>query len=366
MAITRKNTRGLSPRAGRSKSSTAARKSGGPLFVILPQRSSDRRPRVFTRAQGLGVLAVISCLVATGMLGAYALGQKHRVSSLEMSQIDEQSLAALKQYVDAKVSHAELEAEISKQSQDDIQRIKQGAEKQIDAKIRLLADEFLRIRTYEKQLESRASFLQTILESALELDFIEPTQESASLGVEPELGVDGLGIGGGYESDAPLFNLYLGSKSHSLIEQLDAHITAVQNIPIGIPIRGRISSGYGTRRSPFSGRRHLHRGIDVAVARRSRVSATADGYVVFAGYKGGYGRTVIIDHGNGIETLYGHLQKLTVKNGERVCRGEKIGLVGSSGRSTGPHLHYEVRVDGKAKDPKPFIDLASSLRYAGL
>jgi murein DD-endopeptidase MepM/ murein hydrolase activator NlpD len=328
---------------------------------------------VFTPAQSFGVIALILCVFVTCLAGAYALGNSHR-SSVEMSELDEESLEALKKYVDAKVSHSDLEAQISKQSQEELMRLREGAEKRVDAKVRLLADEFLRIRTYEKQLESRATFLQTILDSVLELDFIEPNQESASLGVENEIGVDGLGIGGGYESSSPLFNLYPDSstakrrtsKPQGLLSQLDSHITTVQNIPMGIPIRGRISSNFGRRRSPFSGRTHLHRGIDVAVARKSRVSATADGFVAFAGYKGGYGRTVIIDHGNGIETLYGHLSKITVKNGERVCREEKIGLVGSSGRSTGPHLHYEVRVNGKPKDPRPFIDLASSLRYAGL
>ena len=92
------------------------------------------------------------------------------------------------------------------------------------------------------------------------------------------------------------------------------------------------------------------------------VSATADGVVKKAGYIGAYGRTVVIDHGNGYETLYGHLSKVSVRVGHKVCRGERIGLAGSTGRSTGPHVHYEVRADGKPIDPTPLVELASLLK----
>ncbi len=96
--------------------------------------------------------------------------------------------------------------------------------------------------------------------------------------------------------------------------------------------------------------------------RLSSVVATADGMVINAGPKGDYGNAVVIKHRNGFETLYAHLAKVDVKPGEKICRGEQVGLVGTTGRSTGPHLHYEVRVDGNPRNPEPFIEVASFAR----
>ena len=133
-------------------------------------------------------------------------------------------------------------------------------------------------------------------------------------------------------------------------------------MPLGAPVQGRLSSGFGSRYSPFSGRTQSHQGVDFSVDRESTVLATADGIVLNAGWKGAYGNTVIIKHGSRVETLYGHLSRILVKPGQRICRGQEIALVGSTGRSTGPHVHYEVRIDGDAIDPSKFVKLASFFR----
>ena len=116
------------------------------------------------------------------------------------------------------------------------------------------------------------------------------------------------------------------------------------------------TSGYGVRSDPFRGRAAMHAGIDLAGPIGTPIYATADGSISDAGYNsGGYGNLVKIDHGRGIETRYGHLSAILVRPGQRVTRGQMIGRMGSSGRSTGSHLHYEVRIDTRAVNPIPFM-----------
>ncbi len=116
-----------------------------------------------------------------------------------------------------------------------------------------------------------------------------------------------------------------------------------------------ISSGYGYRKDPITGNRRFHDGSDIVAPRHTPVIAPADGVVTFAGWREGLGRTVEIKHGYGYVTIYGHNQKLLVKKGERVKRGDVIAHVGSSGRSTGPHVHYEVRLNDKQVNPYKYL-----------
>ncbi len=119
----------------------------------------------------------------------------------------------------------------------------------------------------------------------------------------------------------------------------------------------------GNRRDPFLGRLALHSGIDFRFAPGEKVRATAPGKVIAAGWTGGYGNMVEVDHGNGISTRYGHMSEIRVKVGDKVDRTDVIGLAGSTGRSTGTHLHYEVRQDGRAVDPIYFMN--AGLKLAG-
>jgi murein DD-endopeptidase MepM/ murein hydrolase activator NlpD len=126
-------------------------------------------------------------------------------------------------------------------------------------------------------------------------------------------------------------------------------------LPLRWPVHGPVNSEYGRRRSPWDGRLEQHPGIDIGAALGTPVESPAPGTVIVASSGGGYGRHVKLDHGNGVRSLYGHLSRLDVKAGQRVKKGQVIGLVGSTGRSTGPHLHYEVRVEGKRVDPRSFL-----------
>ncbi len=119
---------------------------------------------------------------------------------------------------------------------------------------------------------------------------------------------------------------------------------------------GKINNEFGFRRNPFGGRSYeFHSGMDIDGERGDMVVAPANGTVLKAGWQGGYGYLIEIDHGNGLTTRYGHLSKVGVKEGDLIQRGQLIGLIGSTGRSTGPHLHYELRLDDKAINPRRFL-----------
>ena len=121
------------------------------------------------------------------------------------------------------------------------------------------------------------------------------------------------------------------------------------------PAKGWLTSRFGPRVSPFTGRRQMHAGIDIASADGTAIQAPARGRVTFVGNKGPLGKALVLDHGFGVKTVYGHTKTIVVKTGETVERGQKIAEVGSTGRSTGPHLHYVVEVNGKARDPLDYI-----------
>jgi murein DD-endopeptidase MepM/ murein hydrolase activator NlpD len=140
-----------------------------------------------------------------------------------------------------------------------------------------------------------------------------------------------------------------------LKEEKEEEQYLAQFIPSIPPSKGRISSPFGWRRDPIHGRMREHQGIDFASSFRSPIYATAHGTVSFAGRNGGYGKQIVIDHGNGYKTTYSHLTSIAIKRWSEVEKGDVIGRMGSTGRSTGVHLHYEVHQNGKPVNPKKFI-----------
>lgn len=141
----------------------------------------------------------------------------------------------------------------------------------------------------------------------------------------------------------------------SLYRILENRKRLLASTPSIWPVKGWLSSSFGTRLSPFTNEKEFHKGIDISTRKKTPIVAPADGIVVYVGRKPGYGRTLRIDHGYGLVTRYAHLQKALLKRGQRVKRGEKIALVGNTGRSTGPHLHYEVHRNGIPVDPLRYI-----------
>lgn len=125
----------------------------------------------------------------------------------------------------------------------------------------------------------------------------------------------------------------------------------IEGSPLGLPLAGRLSSRYGLRTHPLLGGLRWHRGVDLAAPAGTPIHATSDGTVRKADWSGGYGLMVELDAGGGVQTLYGHMSRVAVTSGQTVHKGDVLGYVGSTGLSTGPHVHYEVRRDGRAVDP---------------
>jgi murein DD-endopeptidase MepM/ murein hydrolase activator NlpD len=143
----------------------------------------------------------------------------------------------------------------------------------------------------------------------------------------------------------------------SLSEQVATQrMTMRRYTPSIWPVKGAITSHYGNRSDPFSGDSELHLGLDISAIFKSQVHAPADGFVLFSGKKAAYGNLVIVDHGNGLTTRYGHLSGSLVIPGQKVKRGDVIGLVGMTGRATAPHLHYEVRLNDRPVNPRKYLD----------
>ena len=191
-----------------------------------------------------------------------------------------------------------------------------------------------------------------LVAQALDVRYQVTAAELKKLGLTPARVTDG--VGGPFESagNATFKQLF---NSWKKLDQLQDGVIA---IPSDKPVRAEVSfsSGFGVRSDPFQHGAALHPGIDLSGSYGTPIYATADGTVLRAGWNsGGYGNLVEIDHGRGITTRYGHMSAILVRPGDRITRGQQVGRMGSTGRSTGNHLHYEVRIDGRAVNPIPFM-----------
>jgi len=204
-------------------------------------------------------------------------------------------------------------------------------------------------RVEQAQLEQAA-----LVARALDVRYQVTAAELKRLGITPARVGSTAGVGGPFEAagNATFKSLF---DSWKKLDQLQDGIIAV---PSDKPIKASVefTSGFGVRSDPFHAGAAMHPGIDLAGAYGTPVYATADGTVLRAGWNnGGYGNLVEIDHGRGITTRYGHMSAILVRDGDHITRGQQIGRMGSTGRSTGTHLHYEVRIDGRAVNPIPFM-----------
>ena len=216
-------------------------------------------------------------------------------------------------------------------------------------------------RTYEEnagKLQAKVLQLQNMV-----------TKLGVMAGLEhslPDAGTAGVGGATGMESQAPVLApralaaideslTTLTQRSAQLEEFYRDQTLVLASTPSIWPVRGYLSAGFGNRLDPFTGQKDFHAGIDISTPIGTRVFAPADGVVLSVGVQGGYGNALIMDHGYGVVTRYGHLDAYAVHPGQRVRRGDLIAFVGNSGRSTGPHLHYEVWVRDQAQNPIHFI-----------
>jgi hypothetical protein len=153
----------------------------------------------------------------------------------------------------------------------------------------------------------------------------------------------------------------LSLEQRLLVSRINRFIAVLEVLPLGSPVQGHLSSGFGHRRSPFSHSGSFHYGVDISLKTGSQVMSTGAGTVVNVEHDRTYGTLVDIRHSPGLTTRYAHLSRVLVQKGQEVQRGTVIALSGNTGRSTGPHLHYEVRHNGRPRNPAPFVQLASRL-----
>jgi murein DD-endopeptidase MepM/ murein hydrolase activator NlpD len=228
------------------------------------------------------------------------------------------------------------------------------------AEMSRLRDENVRLRQvnrgFETSLKSLQSKLVTSEDRTRQLAIMAGLE---SLGAGAEVGVGG---GSPLDSVAPedlgaLRNRLgqMGGRLDAIQTKLGERVRWISSTPSIAPVRGILTSGFGTRSDPMTHGPGLHQGIDIAAAAGQPVFAAADGLVMLAEATSGYGEAIYLAHGFGLSTRYGHLSEIDVRPGQRVHRGDLIGRVGSTGRSTGSHLHYEVRLDGAAVNPLAYI-----------
>jgi murein DD-endopeptidase MepM/ murein hydrolase activator NlpD len=200
------------------------------------------------------------------------------------------------------------------------------------------------------QLESQAAVLAERLDIPPASATLTPSAPDRSSG-GPLIDVEGIDR---VEADIDRLQGTFAGLSEAFVQQEVEDMAFPNRLPVAggkIPV----SSGFGTRHDPFTGRMARHTGLDIPAKHGSPILASGGGRVIFAGYKGAYGLAAVIDHGDGLSTLYGHASKLLVRAGDVVLPQQKIALVGSTGRSTGPHLHFEVIRNGQRVEPRQYL-----------
>lgn len=235
------------------------------------------------------------------------------------------------------------------------------------------------IANQRKQIQLFAAEINALKSKLLDLNSFEKKIRIIA-NIEKSVGQDGVfGIGGSIPENLDL-QVTLTQKHNSLLREMHEQVGQLNQLtdkqeegfasllkyledqrnllactPAISPTKGWITSKFGYRKSPFTGIREFHKGLDIATRKGTKVVATADGIVTYVGRKGFLGNVLIIDHGHGMVTRYAHLHKSVVKRGTAVKRGDAIAEVGNTGRSTGPHLHYDVRLNGIAVNPEKYI-----------
>lgn len=234
----------------------------------------------------------------------------------------------------ANYNSLEREAQMLRQRYDNLQRKVKQTNEQL-ASLQMLADEVSTAYGVRKQLtgsadlvgEAPESLVPTMGQTLAEYDYLRTTN--------------------------------LARRKGNIFSRGDVNV-----LPSIWPLNGRLMAGYGVRIDPFSGEGAMHTGVDISAPYGTPVHATADGIVLHAGWNGGYGRCVIIDHGNNYQTWYAHLSRMDVIEGEEIRQGEVLGAVGTTGRSTGAHLHYEVRIGSTPVNPYRFLARATPVHAA--
>lgn len=225
-------------------------------------------------------------------------------------------------------------------------------EQQLRLKLKVAKLELSNVRQAAEFKEEKEEILSTAISELSERSELIGRMID-SIGIEVPQGEEDKNSGG------PFIKYKDNEQREELLYKADRYLKAIRYLPLGRPVDGLITSGFGRRKDPVNGQIAMHTGIDFRSQKGTKIFATADGVVKESFYNGGYGNFIQIAHGNGYATTFSHLQKCLVKAGDKVQRGQLIGLVGNTGRTTGPHLHYEITLDNKPINPYTFVQVAS-------
>ena len=289
------------------------------------------------RLTRIGAAAAIFFILLSGLglrsavLSAHSAGLRARVAALE------RQLAA---------KDADLLAQ---------QRLNQAETERLGAQVAAVtAEKDTAIMTAVRKLSSRNALIDEML---AKIGFNSKAADASDTSVN--VSANAL-VNASANSGGPF--MALKPQTTDLLNRADRYLATLSKLPLGMPTHGSLTSPFGNRIDPLNGRRAFHAGMDFKSDRNGKIYATADGMIKEADWNGSFGRYVEIDHGNGYSTVYAHLAKFAVKAGGPVQRGQLIGYIGSSGRSTGPHLHYELRYHGIAIDPGKYVRIAAAIK----
>ncbi|BCO10096.1 hypothetical protein GF1_24720 [Desulfolithobacter dissulfuricans] len=286
----------------------------------------------------LGILLLALLLSTTSLQGLRYFQEnlqlQSKIATLHTQLADrDRELAALD--TDRRELHHQLAEAAEKQLQleEEKNRLAAAYEEKIAA---LKKEQEELLATSISRLDQRSRVIETVMDK---------------LGVELKVEDDPDHSGG-------LFIAMDGKYGDKLLGRTDHYLEVLNRVPLGRPVSASISSRFGRRTDPMNKKQAFHSGIDFRSNYGDKVRATGDAVVKVSSRNKGLGNYIILDHGNGYETVFAHLSKRLVKRGDRITRGQVIGLVGNTGRSTGAHLHYELRRNGRAINPMPFFTLA--------
>lgn len=287
---------------------------------------------------GLALGAVLITTLTVSSLFSVSLFRENRVVSLQLGELREQ----------LRTSAAVL---------DEIRR--ESEQQQLRLSLKVAKLELSNVQQAVAFKEEKENILSTAVNELTERsELIEKMIDS--IGIElPEIARNDTSNSGG------VFIAHPEDSRGTLINRADRYLKAIRFLPLGSPVDGQVTSEFGQRYDPINGKSAFHTGIDFRAKPGDSIYATADGVVQKAFYNGGHGNYVLIDHDNGYATAFSHMKKFLVRPGDKVRRGQLIGYVGNSGRSTGPHLHYEVLLDGEPIDPDTFMKVAGASEAAG-
>lgn len=304
-----------------------------------PQKGHDPAPQKKTMRNILITLFALTLILGYGTLRSVHYLQQNKQLQAQAEQLRaklEVNSTSLNNQM--QIAKAQLTRQLTK-AREQLERVTSEKEELAVSYQQQLAalkqDQENRLEGSITKLDEQARVIQTVIDQ---------------LGVKVDIKEDPDHSGGPFISQ--------DSYCDKLICESDRFLNTIQSTPLGRPVKTRISSPFGKRSDPLNGKRAFHSGVDFRGNTGDKVVSTGDAVVKKSCYNKGYGYNIVLSHGNGYETMYAHLSKRLVKKGDRIKRGQVIGLVGNSGRSTGSHLHYEVRRYGKAVNPIKYMQIS--------